>query len=380
MELSIAFCGDIMLGAEVGEHIGTAVIGEWLNNVSDAWTGADLLIGNLECPCVSDARPVEGSLPELIFHAPVSRLAELASAGFSALTIANNHILNCGTLGLRETIKGLDKAGIYHTGAGMNLAEALEPAFICVRGITVGLVAFCYGPQAGRSRPGVAPCDFETMRKGLTSARAHADVVVAALHDGLEYSDVPPSDTRARFRFLAEHGADIVVGHHPHVLQGVEWIGNVPVAYSLGNFLFHSSLPHVTERSFRRMAMGVYAPNEIRRDPNKFGHGALLTVRISDKVKSVHWHPFRQGHDLRPHLCAGEDKMKDLRRLDDLSAALLKKNDFRHELADSVMQTVRRTSLARIGIRDVMKLALKPKWRYVPRGLNWAFERMKIVR
>ena len=118
---------------------------DWLKDVSEAWSGADLLIGNLECPCVVEAKPIEGPLPELVFHAPASRLAELAAAGFSAVTIANNHILNCGPLGLMETIQGLDRAGIYHAGAGMNLAEALRPAFIPVRGITVGLVAFCYG-------------------------------------------------------------------------------------------------------------------------------------------------------------------------------------------------------------------------------------------
>ena len=224
---------------------GTPPLEIGLRDVSEAWSGADLLIGNLESPCVVEAKPIEGPLPELIFRAPASRLAELAAAGFSAVTIANNHILNCGPLGLMETIQGLDKAGIYYAGAGMNLDEALKPAFISVRGITVGLVAFCYGPPAGRSSPGVAPHDFKTMRKALKSARPHADVVIAVLHDGLEYSDVPPSDTRARFRFLAENGADLVVGHHPHVLQGLEWVGNVPVAYSLGDFLFHNSLPHV---------------------------------------------------------------------------------------------------------------------------------------
>ena len=369
-----------MLGAEVGERIGNATIGDWLKDVSEAWSGADLLIGNLECPCVVEAKPIGSPRPELIFQAPASRLAELAAAGFSAVTIANNHILNCGPTGLMETIKGLDKAKLYHAGAGMNLAEAVQPAFIPVRGITIGLVAFCYGPQAGRSTPGVAPYDFRIMRDALNSARAGADFVIVALHDGLEYSDVPPSETRARFRFLAENGADLVIGHHPHVLQGLEWIGNVPVAYSLGNFLFHSSLPHVTERSFRRMAMGLYAPNEIRRDPNKFSRGALLTVNISGNGKSVCWHPFRQGPDLRPRVCTGDTKVEDLHRLADLSAALSNRNDPRHALADSVVRTVRRTDLAQLGIREVMRLARRPKWRYVSRGLNWLFQRMKSVK
>jgi Bacterial capsule synthesis protein PGA_cap len=380
MELTIAFCGDIMLGAEVAERIGNATIAEWVKDVSEAWSGVDLLIGNLECPCVIEAKPVESETPELVFHAPASRLVELAAAGFSAVTIANNHILNCGPLGLMETIQGLDRAGIHHAGAGMKLDEALQPAFISVRGITVGLVAFCYGPPAGRSSPGVAPHDFKTMRQALKTARAGADLVIAGLHGGLEYSDVPASETRVRFRFLAENGADVVIGHHPHVLQGLEWVGKVPVAYSLGNFLFHSSLPYVAERSLGRMGMGLYAPSEIVRDPDKFSRGALLTVNISGGAKSVRWHPFRQGPDLRPRLSTGDTKVDDLRRLNDLSAALLNKNDSRHALADSVMHTVRTTNLARLGTREVMRLALRPKWRYVPRGINWLFQRMKFMK
>jgi Bacterial capsule synthesis protein PGA_cap len=381
MELTIAFCGDIMLGAEVGERIGNATVAEWVKDVSDAWSGADLLIGNLECPCVVEAKPIESDRPELVFHASASRLAELAAAGFSAVTIANNHILNCGPLGLRETIQGLDNAGIYHAGAGTNLAEALQPAFIPVRGATVGLVAFCYGPgPAGRSRPGVALHEFSAMRQALKTARAGADIVIATLHAGLEYSDVPPSETRAYFRFLAENGADLVVGHHPHVLQGLEWIGNVPVAYSLGNFLFHSPLPHVAQRSFKRIAMGLYAPDEILRDPNKFVHGALLTVKFSGKSTSTYWHPFRQGSDLRPRLCRGDAKIEDLNRLAGLSAALSNKRDFRHALADSVVEKVRSANMKKIGIQELLRLAVKPKWRYIPRGLNWLAQRINFIR
>jgi poly-gamma-glutamate capsule biosynthesis protein CapA/YwtB (metallophosphatase superfamily) len=377
MELTIAFCGDIMLGAEVGERIGNATIGDWLRDMSDAWSGADLLIGNLESPCVVEAKPIEGPLPELVFYAPSSRLVELAAAGFSAVTIANNHILNCGPAGLMETIEGLRSAGLYYAGAGMNLDEAVEPAFISVRGLAVGLVAFCYGPQAGRSSPGVAPHDFKTMRKTLKAARADADFVIAALHDGLEYSDVPPTEIRTRFRFLAKNGADIVIGHHPHVLQGLEWVGNVPVAYSLGDFLFHNSLPHVTRRNFGRMAMGLYAPAEIDRDSEKFSRGALLTVHVSGNKKSVRWQPFTQAPDLRPCLCDGDAKVEALRRIDDLSAALLNKNDSRHALADLVLRTVRSDNLKSLGVRELAKLALKPKWRYLPRGLSWLSHRMK---
>jgi hypothetical protein len=265
---------------------------------------------------------------------------------------------------------------MYHAGAGMDLTEAVRPAFIPVKGLTVGLVAFCYGPSATRFAPGGAPHDFKTMRKALRVARAAADVVVAALHDGLEYSDVPPSETRGRFRFLAENGADIVVGHHPHVLQGLEWVGNVPVAYSLGDFVFHNSLPDVVDRNLKRIEMGLYAPDEIERDRDKFSRGAVLSVDISGNSKRARWQPFQQGPDLRPRLCIGDARLDRLYKLDELTKALLNQKDYRHALADAVMLQARRSALKDLGLKDVLKLALQPKWRYLPNGLRWLGQRM----
>jgi len=360
-----------MLGAEVGTAVGKASIAEWLAGVSSIWQNSDLLVGNLESPCIDTANPINGPRPELIFHAPASRVRELKDAGFSVLTLANNHILNCGVEGLKQTLRALDEAGVHHTGAGMNLAEAMEPAFVPLGNHTVGFVAFCYGPQAGRSTPGAAPYDPRIMREAISAARAKADIVIAALHDGLEYSDVPPSKTRARFRFLAENGADIVIGHHPHVLQGLEWHGGVPIAYSLGDFLFHNSLPHVAARNFSRIAMGTYAPNEIRRDPHKFSRGAILRIMISGDKKTIEWHPFRQSNELRPTLCCGAELHQDLRRIEELSRALNDSTDPRHALADRVSESAWWAERQSLSAKDLMKLLAKPKWRYLPLGLKW---------
>jgi len=375
-KLKFSFCGDIMLAAEVGEYIGENTVGNWLEGVSKAWIGSDLLIGNLESPCVTTAEsikadPLLGRPQEIIFRAPTTRLKELADAGFSAVTLANNHILNCGPLGLLETIRGLDEVGIHYAGAGMNLSQALEPAFIPVRGLTIGLVAFSYGPPAERSSPGAAPCEPRLMRRSLSSARARADIVIAALHQGVEYSDVPPSDTRALFRFLAENGADIVVGHHPHVLQGLEWYNNVPIAYSLGDFLFNNSLGHVAERNFSRMAMGVNEPGEIRRDPGKFERGAVLRVDVSDEGKSVSWFPFRQDSQLRPQLSKGEVLKQDLGRLEDLSLALLNEKDPRHAIANNIKEIIEQASLEGVSLQHVLKRAMRPQWKHFPVGLRW---------
>jgi len=375
-KLSFSFCGDIMLAAEVGEYIGENTVKNWLHGVSKAWTGSDLLIGNLECPCVTNAEsikpdPLLGRPQEIIFRAPATRLAELADAGFSAVTLANNHILDCGPLGLLETIRRLDEVGISHAGAGMNLSQALEPAFIPVRGLKIGLVAFSYGPPAGRTSPGAAPCEPRLMRRSLSSARAGADIVIAALHHGIEYSDVPTSETRALFRFLADNGADIVVGHHPHVLQGLEWYNNVPIAYSLGDLLFNNSLKHVAERNFSRMAMGVHAPEEIRRDPGKFGRGAVLRVGVSEEGKSVSWLPFRQDSQLSPQLSKGEALTQDLGRLEDLSLALSNETDPRHAIVEHVREIIWQKSMEGLGLQHVLRRAMRPQWKHLSLGMCW---------
>ena len=377
MDLEIALCGDIMMAAEVDRNIGGATVTDWLRGVSSAWSDADLVIGNLECPCVHSAQAVNGRIPEIIFRAPASRLVELANAGFTAVTLANNHILNCGPLGLSETIQGLRKAGVYHAGAGMNLEEALQPAYIPVHGMVVGLVAFAYSPVATNTEAGVTPNERKIMRRVLASARKHADVVVASLHDGLEYSDAPPSEIRARYEFIAENGADIVFGHHPHVLQGVEWHGNIPIAYSLGDFLFHNSLPHVSERNFARIAMGRLAPGEVARDPDKFSRGAILTVRLREGRKSLQWHPFRQDPELRPYLSDGVQKCDDLRRLEDLTKLLGDETDPRHKLADEVWTTQHWRSLDRLSFASVAKLAMNPKIRYFPKSVRWLVRKFK---
>jgi poly-gamma-glutamate capsule biosynthesis protein CapA/YwtB (metallophosphatase superfamily) len=375
--VKFAFCGDIMPGAEVGERIGDGSLADWLSDVARVWRDADVVIGNLESPCVTKAPAVLGPNPELVFRSPASRVRELAKAGFSALCLANNHILDCGPEGIQETLRSLDEAGIRHAGAGMNLTEALEPALLRLGNKTVGIVAFCYGPAAMANRAGAAPNDRKTMARGLASARPSCDILVAAMHDGLEYSDIPPSVTRRRFRFLAENGADIVIGHHPHVLQGVEWHHGVPIAYSLGDLLFHNSLPAVARRNFARIALAVREPHEVRRDPDKFSRGAILTLEISEHRKHLEWHPFRQDAELRPRSCSGEVLTEDLRRLDALSAALVNVKDSRQAMADRVLEACSRENRAALGWKDLLLLARHPKWRYIPRGVRWLGGRLR---
>jgi hypothetical protein len=115
----------------------------------------------------------------------------------------------------------------------------------------------------------------------------------------------------------------------------------------------------------------------VQRDPHKFTRGAVLTMEISDGKKSILWHPFRQDGSLRPQLSLGDTGTEDLARLDELSLALLNPQDGRHALADRIVSLALEESRNNLGIGEVLALALRPKWRYLPRGLEWFRGRLK---
>ena len=122
--------------------------------------------------------------------------------------------------------------------------------------------------------------------------------------------------------------------------------------------------------------MGRYAPEEVRLDPGKFSRGAVLTIEISGSKKSVRWHPFRQDPYLRPQLSRGDERVAALGRLKDLSSALVNRQDPRHELADSVLDTTWWNHRNKLSAKQLLKLALRPKWRYFPTALKWFYRRV----
>jgi poly-gamma-glutamate synthesis protein (capsule biosynthesis protein) len=159
------------------------------------------------------------------------------SGRFDAVTIANNHVADYGAEGLTETLRSLDESGIAHAGAGLAVEQALEPAVVDVEGLRVAIIGFSY---SGRIKcPGVfvTPLDLRSAERSIGRARKlGADFIVCSPHWGLEYSVFPTPKQQAFGRGLIDRGADLVVGHHPHVIQGAEKYKGRSIFYSLGNF------------------------------------------------------------------------------------------------------------------------------------------------
>ena len=203
---------------------------------------ADLTVVNAEM-AISDRGTALAK--QYVFRAPPSAAATIAAAGVDVANLANNHAGDYGPDALLHTIELLEQAGVVALGAGSNAATAYRHRLVDVGGAaTVALVGASmivpWGFEATAVRPGIAST-WNTTRvlDSVRAAAGEADVVVAVVHWGIERDPCPTADQRSLARALIAAGADVVIGHHPHVLQPVEFIAGAVVAYSLGNFVWH---------------------------------------------------------------------------------------------------------------------------------------------
>ncbi len=229
--------GDVLLDLTEPEGV------DPFTKVEPSLSSADVAIVNLEMAITERGEPYD---KEFVFRAPGSAALTLAGAGIDVVSLANNHILDFGSVGLEDTISVLDEVGILRPGAGANNAEAYAPrvlvldneirvAFVSASAIIPG------GFSAGAERPGIADAKWAIPRV-LAAVRAAAsgnDVVVVSIHWGVERATCPSQDQRGLAQQLIEAGANLILGHHPHVLQPIETFDRTVIAYSLGNFAWH---------------------------------------------------------------------------------------------------------------------------------------------
>jgi poly-gamma-glutamate capsule biosynthesis protein CapA/YwtB (metallophosphatase superfamily) len=198
------------------------------------------VIANLEAPLTLRDRVYPGKAS---LRADPRWAALLKQAGVVAVSLGNNHIMDSGAQGLEDTCQALDDAGIAYTGAGRDLASARTPVILNAGALRVGLLSYNAVPvkapiYAAKISPGVVKADRRLIAQDVAALRSGADFVIVALHWGLERYRLPTSEQRELARAVIGCGADAIVGHHPHILQGTEWVAERPVLYSLGNFLF----------------------------------------------------------------------------------------------------------------------------------------------
>lgn len=250
--ITILCTGDVILDVAEPAH--------WLAGIVPALASADVVVGHLEVPHTHSREEHGTDVPAP--GADPAALAALREAGFHVMTLAGNHVADCGAAGIADTIAGLDALGIAHCGAGADLAAARRPALITAGGRSIAVLSYnCVGPEsawASDSRAGcaylpvatadgspVAPARTLTqpraecqalLQEDIAAARARAGLVIVALHKGIVHTPAVIAPYERQLAHAAiDAGADVVVGHHAHIVRGVEFYKGKPVFHGLGN-------------------------------------------------------------------------------------------------------------------------------------------------
>ena len=240
--LDMAVAGDIMLGRGVNNQM--LAHGDYrypYRLIHDEMQAADLRVANLECT-VSDLVPVPTDPSTFSFVTSSKAMDGLTWAGLDVVTVANNHADGPSMPAFLDMIANLRSHGIAVCGGGHTLDEARRPATAQAKDLLVAILGYDgispQGPYATGGTPGIAPIDLSTLAHDLAAARQQADLVIPYFHWGIEYTKDPTSDQQRAARTAIDAGADMVLGVHPHWVQGIERYKGRLIIYSLGNFIF----------------------------------------------------------------------------------------------------------------------------------------------
>ncbi len=254
----IAAVGDVMIARDV-----TALMEQHgaiypFERVVPLLQDADLTIANLENTLTEGGTPADKFYT---FRAPPRFASGLVDAGIDAVSLGNNHAADFGAIGLEDTLATLDAVDLPYAGAGMNEADARRAAHLVIDGQRVALLSYTDVMEnafAGPESFGVALATVDVIDADVRAAKADADIVIVALHSGIEYTDAPQPNQQQLARAAIDAGAALVLGHHPHTLQGVERYGDGLIIYSLGNFVYDLDNEDLTNLGPRAFETAVY--------------------------------------------------------------------------------------------------------------------------
>lgn len=291
--IELVAVGDVMLSRTIEERLDLYGSDYPFLGTAELLRGADIAIGNLECPLSTRGDPIH---KRFIFRAHPRHVAGLAWAGFDILNLANNHVLDFGREGFVETIEALESVGLAHVGAGFSYQEAHRPLIWEVKGKRVAFLAYAASRWRASSEvptgEEISFADVSAIREDVTRAVQQADLVVVIMHLGTEYQLSPDEEQLSVSRAAIEAGACLVIGHHPHVVQRTTSYGGGFIVYSVGNFVFD-----------------IDVADEAR-------EGAILRVLLGDEgVESAELIPVRIVDDVQPRFTADDAEQPVVERV-----------------------------------------------------------------
>ncbi len=244
--------GDVNLGRTVGQQI---LAGDTLypfTGVMDSLAAFDVVFANLESSLSDQDGETESPGNNIVFTGPPAGAAALHRAGITVVSTANNHALDYGVDAEEETLVHLDEAGVHHAGTAYSVSSPYAPALFTTHGVRFAVFA-CTGIMNGNPRNwsrSVAKADTTELLRAIRAVRDSADFVVVSYHGGDEYASRPASATKEFARMMIDGGADLFLGHHPHVSYGIEVRAGRYIVHSLGNFVFRQPSRYTTRWSF----------------------------------------------------------------------------------------------------------------------------------
>jgi poly-gamma-glutamate capsule biosynthesis protein CapA/YwtB (metallophosphatase superfamily) len=288
-DLSLLAVGDIMLDGRA-----TAVVAERgadypFAAVVPLLRRAPIVLGNLEGPF---ARVAPRERRNHSYRVDPVLARALARAGITIVTLANNHLLDCGRAGVLETLEALGQAGVAAVGAGVDERAAHAPVIARAGALRVGVLGYYWNRRcaAQGTLPGSAMDPPQALAADIGTLRAQVDRVVVTFHWGVPYERQPSSVDQAKARLAVDYGADAVIGHHPHIVQPAEVYRGRPIFYSVGNFAFGSGNTRAEGVAVglrfdeRETVVEVYPLYVKNRDPRVNYQPQLLRGRGAERV------------------------------------------------------------------------------------------------
>jgi poly-gamma-glutamate synthesis protein (capsule biosynthesis protein) len=302
----LAFGGDVHFEGVIGDEL-RETPNLVLASISRVLKPADLTVVNLETAITSRGSRAS---KEFVFRAPATAFAALRAGGVDVASMANNHGLDYGEAGLRDSLAAAKRYRFPVIGIGLDDAQAYRPFRATIRGQRIAVIGatqvlddhLISAWTAGPGKPGLASAkDVPRLVRAVRAARVTSDTVVVYLHWGIELQRCPSSVQRTLAKQLVAAGADVVVGGHAHRLQGTGRMGNALVGYGLGNFVWYGTSELSTQTGVLLVTLGGRKVLTYRWEPARIVSGTPRPLTGAERRSEIaNWRSLRGCTGLRP--------------------------------------------------------------------------------
>jgi len=288
-------------------------------NVNKHFNNSDVIFANLEAPLSNQGKP-KFTKP-ISLRGSTSGIDSLIHAGITHVSLANNHAYDYGKKAIRDTQTRLKKAGIPFVGIGKNLRDARSPIIENIQGETLAMLAYNSFTTNGRNyatktKDGVAPLEYKYIKSDIDLIKNKYEncFILVSLHWGVEGTNYPTPFQRSLGHQIIEDGANLIIGHHPHVMQGIERHRDGIIIYSLGNFCF----PNYSSPTIEGIGYKQNPENQV---------SFIFQCEIlGDCIGAYNTIPIYLNDNLQPEIASGEHKLNILEKINHYSKPLCNKN------------------------------------------------------